>query len=129
MNNCCCGKKPLVLKIKKGESVGFPFALNQQGAPVDLTDMQVLLQVRENIEDTGVYLIEKTISTDSDAEETGVIINPTTGQFYFKINKEDIADMSTTKPYYMAIYLLDGDLRVCISANNFQVAQFLVLNP
>lgn len=126
---CGCEHKPLELKIKQGESIGFAFTLIQQGSPVDLTNSAMLMQVRENVEDNGTYLITKTITTASDPDEQGVIVNPTAGQFMFKVNSDDIADMSTTKPYFVAIYHINGDIKDCISANNHQVAKFLVLNP
>lgn len=126
---CGCEHKPLELKIKQGESIGFAFTLNQQGSPVDLTNSTMLMQVRENVEDNGTYLITKTITTESDPDEQGVIVNPTAGQFFFKVNSSDIEDMSTTKPYFVAIYHINGDIKDCISANNHQVAKFLVLNP
>ena len=126
---CGCEHKPLELKIKQGESIGFAFTLNQQGSPVDLTDSTMLMQVRENVEDNGTYLITKTITTESNPDEQGIIVNPTAGQFFFKVNSSDIEDMSTTKPYFVAIYHINGDIKDCISANNHQVAKFLVLNP
>ena len=126
---CGCEHKPLELKIKQGESIGFAFTLTQQGSPVDLTNSTMLMQVRENVEDNGTYLITKTITTASDPDEQGVIVNPTAGQFFFKVNSSDIEDMSTTKPYFVAIYHINGDIKDCISANNHQVAKFLVLNP
>lgn len=117
------------MKIKKGESIGFAFTLKRHGAPVDLTNAALMMNVRENLEDDGIYLISKTITTQSDAEETGIISNPTEGQFYFKVNQGDIENMSATKPYFVAIYLIEGDIKTCISANDFQVGRFLVLNP
>lgn len=128
-NNCCCGHKPLELKIKQGESIGFAFSLSQNGAPVDLTTATMTMQVRETPEDTGVYLINKSISTGTDPENEGVIISPEQGKFFFKVNAADIADLSTTKPYFVAIYHTQDNVTNCISANNFQVARFLVLNP
>ena len=130
MNNCCCGgKKPLEIKIKKGESLGFAFNLLQNGEPVDLTGNQILLQVRENIIDDETYIISKTITENSDPDDVGQINDAAKGQFFFKINADDIDDMSTTKPYYFAIYRINGDLVHCISAKYFQTALFLVLNP
>lgn len=126
---CECENRPLELKIKKGESLGFAFTLSQQGSPIDLTDSTMLMQVRENVEDDGIYLITKTITTNSDQDEQGFISNPTAGQFMFKVNADDIDNMSTTKPYFVAIYHISGDIKDCISANNHQVAKFLVLNP
>lgn len=126
--NCCC-EKGLELKIKQGESIGFAFTLSEEGNPVDLTTSQMVMQVREGIEDTGVYLIDKTISTESDPDTLGVIVSPLEGKFMFKVNASDIASMSTAKPYFVAIYHIDGDIKNCISANNHQVAKFIVLNP
>lgn len=126
--NCCC-EKGLELKIKQGESIGFAFTLTEEGNPVDLTNSQMVMQVRENVEDTGEYLINKTITTESDVDTVGVIISPLEGKFMFKVNASDISSMSTTKPYFVAIYHVDGEIKNCISANNHQVAKFIVLNP
>ena len=128
-NNCCCGKEPLSLKIKQGESIGFAFTLSQNNVPIDLSNSTLLLQVRENMQDKGLYLIEKTVTTQSNPNEDGLITDPTLGQFFFKINDTDIKDMSTTKPYYCAIYRVENDISDCISAPDFQTALFLVLNP
>lgn len=130
MKNCCCGmQRPLELKIKKGESIGFAFSLLQKGAPVDLTGNQMLLQVRENLVDDGVYVINKTISENSDATQEGLINDAANGKFFFKVNDTDIDNLSSTKPYFAAIYRVDGDMVQCISANPFQTALFFVLNP
>lgn len=126
--NCCCDKG-IELKIKQGESIGFAFTLSENGEPVDLTNSTLTMQVREEIEDTGVYLINKTISTESDVDTVGIIVSPLEGKFMFKVNASEISSMSTTKPYFVAIYHIDGDIKNCISANNHQVAKFLVLNP
>lgn len=129
MNNCYNEQRPLAIKIKQGESKLFAFSLSQNEEPFDLSNSQMLLQVRENMQDNGEYLIEKTITANSDIDEDGQINNPANGQFLFKINSEDIESMNTTKPYYCAIYKIDGDNKICVSAPDFQTALFLVLNP
>lgn len=130
MNNCCCGNQhPLTLKIKQGESKAFVFTLIKNNAPVDLTGAEILLQVRESMTDVGDYVIEKTVTTNSDGDVDGKINNPENGEFYLKINDTDIEEMETTKPYYCAIYKINGDTKICISAPAFQTALFLVLNP
>lgn len=126
--NCCC-EKSLELKIKKGESIGFAFSLTENDIPVDLTDSQMVMEVRENVEDTGEYVLTKTISISSDEDEVGRISDAENGKFFFKVNEEDVASLSTSKPYFVAVYHVNGDLRSCISANNHQTAKFLVLNP
>lgn len=127
--SCCCEDKCLELKIKKGESIGFAFSFSKQGVPVDLTDSQMVMEVRENIIDDGNYIFSKTIDDESDRDTVGLITEPTEGKFFFKVNDTDIAGMSTTKPYFVAIYHIVGDVKDCISANNGQVARFLVFNP
>ena len=104
-------------------------SISEEGNPVDLTNSQMIMQVRDGVEDTGVYLINKTISTESDPDTLGVIISPLEGKFMFKVNASDISSMSTTKPYFVAIYHVDGEIKNCISANNQNIAKFLVMNP
>lgn len=127
--NCCCENKALELKIKKGESLGFAFTLSYNEVPVDLTSSSMVMEVRENIEDTGTYVITKTITINSDPDTVGIIDQPTNGKFVFKVNDSDTTDLSTTQPYFVAIYHVNGETRDCISANNGQVAKFIVLNP
>lgn len=125
---CCC-EKALELKIKKGESIGFAFTLSEKGVPVDLTNSSMVLEVRDGVEDTGTYVFTKTITTESDPDTVGIINQPTNGKFFFKVNDSDTGDMSTSKPYFAAIYHIEDDTKTCISANNHQMARFIVLNP
>lgn len=128
--NCCCKQgSALELGIKKGESLGFAFIFTQQGVPVDLTNSQMIMEVRDGVKDDGNYIFSKTIDVNSNPEVSGIIADAVNGRFFFKINDTDIADMSTTKPYFFAIYHSDGSVRECISANDGQVAKFLVFNP
>lgn len=128
--SCCCDEhSTLEIKMKKGESLGFAFTFTEQGVPVDLTNSEMILEIRERVIDDGNYLISKTVDVNSDPEVEGAIIDAVNGKFFFKINKEDIENLSTFKPYFFAIYHRDGSIRDCISANNWQLAKFLVFNP
>lgn len=126
---CGCDNKSLELKIKKGESLGFAFSLYQSGQPQNLTDTSIVLEVRENPIDNGEYVFTKTITTATNPEINGIITNPTQGQFFFKINSADTENMSTLKPYFMAIYTVKDSVRHCISAPSNKIAKFIVLNP
>ena len=126
--NCCC-ENIYEMKIKKGESIGFYSTLTENGSPVDLTDSQMVMEVRGNVVDDGNYVISKTITTTSNPNVEGKIINPAEGQFFFKVNDYDISDMSTAKPYFVAIYHVNGAIRKCISSTNGKIAKFLVFNP
>jgi len=118
------------ISIKKGESLGFLYNATFNGKPIDLTDDTLLLQVRETPVDTGVYLIEKKISQTSIIDEVGQIIDPVNGQFIFQINASDIEDLSTLRPYFLAIFLNQGNQSLCISSQSCcDLAIFKVCNP
>lgn len=130
MTCCCCNDdNSLMLKIKKGETLGFAFSIERNCSPVDLTGAQVIFQVRENIEDTGVFVINKTITENSNIETVGCINEPTEGKFVVMVLDSEIEDLSVVKPYFFAMYLEQNNVRKCISANANGLAQLIVLNP
>lgn len=136
MNSCCTPgimppdlNRPLVLTMKKGESKGFAFTLYQSGEPQDLSDSEIVFQVRENPEDNGEYLINKTVTTSTTPDIEGLIDQPTEGNFFVFISSAEIANLSTSKPYFLAIYHQKDNVSYCISAADCEMAKFLVLNP
>jgi len=129
MNCCCKCNTSLNMKIKKGESLGFVFNLKQNNEVMDLTGASILFQVREELADNGVYVINKTITEGSSLSTIGQIINPSQGQFVIKVTNTDTENLTALKPYFCAIYVeINGDIR-CISANSDDVAFLTVLNP
>lgn len=129
--NCCCenGEKPLILRIKKGETLGFAFTLTHNQIPIDLTDAEILVQVRDSAVDDGTFVIDKNVTENSDVATEGRINNPTEGQFFIMITSSETENLSTLKPYFIAIYLLKDNVSRCISANSNELAQLIVLNP
>lgn len=131
----CCKPLPayykdaLVLSIKKGESLGFPFSLTINQRARDISWAQVEFKVREEPEDTGIYVISKTVKIDSDLNIDGLITDPVSGEFFIKINAADTKNLSTSKPYYLSMFLITNGIRECISASDCHLAKFLVLNP
>lgn len=126
--NCECMNN-LKLKIKKGESLGFAFTLSQNNNPINMTGGSIIFQVRDDVADNGFYVINKTITEDTSLATIGKITSAENGTFVIKITDSDIANLSTLKPYFCAIYYENnGDSR-CISANSGQCAQLIVLNP
>lgn len=117
------------MQIKQGESLLFAFSLDKNGSPLNLAGSSILFQVREDLVDNGVYKINKTITENSDIDTIGKITAPKDGMFSVKIDDSETASLSTLKSYFLAIYLVSGDLTRCISANDGQSAQFIVLNP
>lgn len=125
---CNCGKN-LKLKIKKGESLGFAFVLSTNELPIDLTGGEIVFQARSNVIDNGEYVINKTITEDSDPETIGRINNAREGKFFIMVTSEETANLSTLSPYFAAIYYDINGVKKCISANSDEVAQLIVLNP
>lgn len=125
---CGCSKG-LKLKIKKGESLGFAFGLTIEDSPIDLTGGTITFQVRQNLADNGVYVINKTITTSSDVETIGRITDAEKGQFVIMVTSTETAGLSTLKPYFAAIYYNVNGISRCISADDNSVAQLIILNP
>lgn len=122
-------KDALVLHIKKGESLGFPFALTINRQARNIKGCTIEFKVREEPEDNGIYVINKTVSTSSDINSDGLINDPVLGEFFIKINAADTENLSTSKPYFLSMYLIGDNTRECISAADCHLAKFLVLNP
>lgn len=128
--NCNCKCQPILnMKIKKGESLGFVFNLKQDEQPVNLTNASILFQVRETLEDKGIFVINKEITENTSLNTIGQIINPEEGQFVIKVTSSDTASLTSLRPYYAAIYYVVGGEARCISANSNDVALLTVLNP
>lgn len=134
--NCCTPgimppdlNRPLELKIKKGETKGFAFTLYQSGEPQDLSQSEILFQVRETPEDKGVYLINKLVSTSSDPSVDGLIDHPYEGRFFVMVNSSEIENIPASKPYFLAMFHKRDKMSYCISAADCELAKFLILNP
>lgn len=127
--NCNCKDTGLKLMIKKGESLGFAFILSENDTPIDLTGGNIIFQVRDGLADEGVYVINKTVTENSNAQTIGQINEPSEGKFFIMVTSSETADLSTLKPYFAAIYFTANGIKRCISANSNEVAQLIILNP
>lgn len=106
-------KERLLLEIKQGEDRNFGFTIKLGGEPFDLTDYQVLFQVKRAPFYKLESLIEKLITT-TEVREVGHIYNPIGGQFKVQLSLDDYIKLPTGD-YSLIITLLNGTNRIAIA--------------
>jgi hypothetical protein len=94
-------------EIKKGISfVRELIYKDDQDNPIDLTDMDVKMQIRSDINSPNI-LVE--LSTQNQK----IVTVPNEGKITFSIHPDDTKNITTTKAVYDLI-LISGDFRECL---------------
>lgn len=110
------------LKVKQGEELGIGFTIKQGGRPFDLSNYNILVQVKNNPTVKSKALINKVITTVSNEQEVGIINSPNLGQFTLHLTKED-----TSHPigeYYLIIAIQNDSEENIISSTNCTTAVY-----
>lgn len=106
----CCSHtddyKELVIEICQGEHRSYRFTINQGDSPMDLTDWQITADVKNAPYSALEPIIHKVITTTSDYNTVGQIIDAENGVFVVTFTKED----SNLPPmdYSFVVELTDG---------------------
>ena len=106
----CCSHtddyKELVVEICQGEQRSYRFTIYEGDHPMDLTDWQVTMDVKNAPYSALDPMIHKVVTTTSDINKDGKITDPTNGVFMVTFSKED----SNLPPmdYYLVGELTDG---------------------
>ena len=106
----CCSHtddyKELVVEICQGEQRSYRFTVYEGDSPMDLTDWQVTIDVKNAPYSALDPIIHKVVTTTSDLNTDGQITDPTNGVFMVTFNKND----SNLPPmdYYLIGELTDG---------------------
>ena len=106
----CCSHtddyKELVVEICQGEKRSYRFTVYEGDSPMDLTDWQVTMDVKNAPYSALDPMIHKVVTTTSDLNKEGQITDPTNGVFMVTFSKED----SNLPPmdYYLVGELTDG---------------------
>lgn len=89
----CCSHtddyKELVVEICQGEQRSYRFTINQGDSPMDLTDWQITADVKNAPYSALEPIIHKVITTTSDYNTVGQIIDAENGVFVVTFTKED----------------------------------------
>lgn len=103
MNNC---RDKLLLELKQGESRSFRFTILENEQPLNLTNYNIIFQVRKSPYLNVNPFINKVI-TNTISQEDGMIDKPLEGSFYVYIATQDFNNMPP-KDYYVSIYITNG---------------------
>lgn len=110
------------LKVKQGEELNISFTIKQGNNPFNLSGYNVLVQVKNNPTVKSKPLVDKVITTTSDANDIGIISYPDLGEFNLHLNKED-----TSFPigeYYLIIAIKNENEENIISSSNCTTAVY-----
>ena len=107
-----CNSNRLVLEVKQGEARSFGFTIKQKGEPMNLTDYQVVVQIKKSPYFKVKPLIEKRVTTE--LSDDGRIYNAALGQFKITFTESDTTILPPDD-YYLIIFLENGPTKIIIS--------------
>lgn len=79
----------LKLCVKQGEELNRGFTIKVGGDPIDLSPYTIIVQVKRTPLEKSKPIVDKTITTVSDLNVDGQILNPQQGEFVLHLTKED----------------------------------------
>lgn len=99
--------------VIKGSTRSFSVSINQRTEmndgfePLDLSDYAIRFCIMGAPTADSQVLVEHIITTNTDIDEDGIINNPTNGEFYFTVTKEDTEKVGLGK-FPIKLEILDG---------------------
>ena len=119
-------------KIKKGYKgpINITVRNRDEDKPIDLTGSKILIQIKDELQD-NFFIIDKTITEDTDIAIDGRIVSPEEGQIIFRLNDNDYEKLVVERIYFLTIWWIkeEEDFAKVISSNNDEVLQFQVCYP
>lgn len=119
-------------KIKKGYKgpINITVRNRDEDKPIDLTGSKILVQIKDELQD-DFFIINKTITEDTDVYVDGRIVSPEEGQIIIRLNDEDYEKFVVERIYFLTIWWIkeDEDFAKVISSNCGEQLQFQVCYP
>lgn len=119
-------------KIKKGYKgpINITVRNRDEDKPIDLTGSKILVQIKDELQD-DFYIIDKTITENTDVAIDGRIVSPEEGQIIFRFNDSDYEKLVVERIYFLTIWWVkeDEDFAKVISSNCGEQLQFQVCYP
>lgn len=119
-------------KIKKGYKgpINITVRNRDEDKPIDLTGSKILVQIKDELQD-DFFIINKTITEDTDVYVDGRIVSPQDGQIIIRFNDEDYDKFIVERMYFLTIWWVkeDEDFAKVISSNCGEQLQFQVCYP
>lgn len=119
-------------KIKKGYKgpINITVKNRDEDKPIDLTGSKILVQIKDELQD-DFYIIDKTITEDTDVYVDGRIVSPEEGRIIIRFNDEDYEKFVVERIYFLTIWWIKEDegFAKVISSNCGEQLQFQVCYP
>ncbi len=117
-----------MIKIKIGEqkSINYTLKIKSSGLPINLVNSTIIFQLKDDKEKTTDFLLEKTITENSDADEVGQIYDAENGKFSIFLKSEDTMNLDLEREYFYTIWRFVANRKEVISASGKDVAKFIV---
>lgn len=119
-------------KLKKGYKgpINITVRNRDEDKPIDLTGSKILIQIKDELQD-DFFIINKTITEDTDVYVDGRIVSPQNGQIIIRFNDEDYEKLVIERIYFLIIWWIkeDEDFAKVISSNCGEQLQFQVCYP
>lgn len=121
-----------IYTIKKGEKIPIHIKLKNrdEDKPIDLTNALIRFQLKDELQDQ-FYIIDKTITTETDVYTDGRIIDAPNGELIVRFTDEDFEKLVVNRVYYITIWweIPDEDFAKVVSSNCNSLFKFMVCHP
>lgn len=121
-----------IYTIKKGEkqNILIRFKNRDEDKPIDLSNSIVKVQIKDELKDE-FNIIEKVITTTSDAYEIGRILDPEKGEIVFRFTDEDYDKLVCERIYFVIIWweVPEQDFAKVVSSNGSETFMLKVCYP
>ena len=118
--------------IKKGEKYPIYITIkNKETAePIDLTGSIIRFQLKDELKDE-FYIIDKTVTEETDIHEMGKIIDPQNGKVIIRFTDEDFERLVIERIYYITIWwqVPEEGFSKVISSNGCETFKFMMCHP
>lgn len=121
-----------IYTIKKGEKYPIYITIRNKDMdePIDLTGSIIKFQLKDELKDE-FYIIDKTITEETDVYTTGRIIDAKNGKVIIRFTDDDFEQLVYERVYYMTIWwqVPDEDFSKVISSNGCETFKFVMCHP
>ena len=117
-----------MIKIKIGEqkAINYSLKVKTTGLPINLTNSTIVFQLRENVDDTNNFILEKIISETSNPVELGQIFDASNGRFSLFFKSADTEKLDLNRDYYYTLWRIFENTKEVISSSGENVQTFNV---
>ena len=117
-----------MLKIKIGEQkpVNYTLKVKSTNLPINLVNSTIIFQLKKEENQISDFLIEKTITENTDLYESGRIYDAQNGKFSVFFKAEDTLPLDINKEYFYTLWRVYENTKEVISASGTKVEQFVV---